>query len=921
MRRFLRIVPLLLILFTALSATGQNLQGSVRDKRTNETLIGATVAIKGSQQGTVTDVEGKFQLDLSGFNPPVILVVNYVGYVAQEVVVNDFQQFVTVNLAIDDKLLKEVNVVDTRLTEKQRESALTVEAMDMLAIRQTPAANFYDGLGMLKGVDITSASLGFKIINTRGFNSTSPVRTLQIIDGVDNQAPGLNFSLGNFLGACELDVLKTDLIVGASSAFYGPNAFNGVISMSTRSPFVKPGFEMSVKTGSRGLFETGIRYAVVFKNKENKEYIGLKFNACLFKARDWEADNRAATPQSADGTKNPGGYDAVNIYGDEVFDERIPNAAQYQGIGRFYRSGYAEKDLVDYNTSNIKLGATAHFKIRSENELIYSSNFGTGTTVYQGDNRYSLKDILFFQNRVEYRKPGKFFIRAYATNEDAGKSYDAFFTALLLQRAAKSDIDWFQDYLKYFSDNQLYAKFRNTPGFPQAANYPSYPEFQAAINPFILQYYGDSLYYWHNQAAAYANTIGNPIKGNEPFFQPGTASFDSALTAITSRETFAQGGSRFYDKSALYHVHGEYKFDVREFVITVGSNYRTYRPDSRGTIFSDTLSKITNYEYGVYAGADRKIYQDKIRLNATVRMDKNENFDYLVSPALSAVYMLDENNTIRLSFSSAIRNPTLADQYLYYQVGRAILIGNLNGYDSLVTIPSLIEGLSYGADRLEYFNADAVKPERVQTVEAGYRTALFGHLYFDLNAYFSRYQDFIGYKIGADVEVSQGTGRDIFVNQIYRVATNSLDIVTTHGVSAGFNYYFMNFYSFGGNWSWNELNRRGSDDPLIPAFNTPLHKFNISLSGNDITNRLGKNYGFSVNYKWVQGFLFEGSPQFTGEIPSYDIVDLQINRRFPETQTTIKAGVTNLLNNLHYEVYGGPLIGRLLYLQLLFELN
>jgi iron complex outermembrane receptor protein len=95
----------------------------------------------------------------------------------------------------------------------------------LLRSKKRPSANFYDGLGSLKDVDLTTASLGFTVINTRGFNSTSPVRSLQIIDGVDNQSPGLNFSLGNFLGCSELDVKKVDLIVGASSAFYGPNAF------------------------------------------------------------------------------------------------------------------------------------------------------------------------------------------------------------------------------------------------------------------------------------------------------------------------------------------------------------------------------------------------------------------------------------------------------------------------------------------------------------------------------------------------------------------------------------------------------------------------------------------------------------------------------------------------------------------------
>ena len=81
-----------------------------------------------------------------------------------------------------------------------------------------------------------------------------------------------------------------------------------------------------------------------------------------------------------------------------------------------------------------------------------SSSFGTGTTVYQGDNRFSLKNILFFQNKIEY-KSSKGFIRAYATHENAGDSYDAVFTALLMQDATKSDSDWSKDYANYWDAN------------------------------------------------------------------------------------------------------------------------------------------------------------------------------------------------------------------------------------------------------------------------------------------------------------------------------------------------------------------------------------------------------------------------------------------------------------------------------------
>ena len=930
----------LLLSFSSIS-NGQAIKGVVKDNKTKEALIGATIAVKGGNIGTTTDLDGKFTLEGTS-KPPLVLIVSYLGFDTKEITVNSDNTPLTIFLTSSQKALKEVSVVESRLTEKQRESALTVEAMDIIAIRQTPAASFYDGLGTLKGVDVTAASLGFKVVNTRGFNSTSPVRSLQIIDGVDNQSPGLNFSLGNFLGCSELDLLKMDLVVGASSAFYGPNAFNGVISMTTRSPFVKPGLEFIYKTGSRDLRETAIRYAAVIKNKAGDDKVGMKFNICYFTANDWEADNRSATPQSKSNESNPGGYDAVNVYGDEYYaggDFSLVPALR-PGIGILYRSGYAEKDIVDYDTRNLKLNAAVHYKIAKEIELIASSNFGYGTTVYQGDNRYSLKDIQFYQHRIELKKQDKFFIRAYYTNEDAGKSYDAFFTALLLQNSVKDNADWVDDYIKFFNTEKYFQSIRNFPGYPQPSQFPNdYEAYLASINPFLLNNFYDSLTLYHGNAQTYANGIGSVINGNQAFLVPGTAAFDSALTSITSRETFAGGGSKFYDKSALAHIHAEYKFNIDSFIFTTGANFRQYLPNSNGTIFSDTSGRVIKLnEYGVYFGVDKKLCDDRLKLNAAMRMDKNQNFDYLFSPALSAIYNPDATNTFRVSLSSAIRNPTLADQYLYYQVGRATLIGNLNGYDSLVTLESLFTGLNYqNPDTLSYFNVASVKPEEVKTIEFGYRTTLFKKLFLDLNAYYSSYTNFIGYKLGADVTIAQGSPLPIFLNDIYRVASNSDEKVYTVGMSIGFNYYFGKFYSFNSNYSYNslleniqdweffpylEINEfKKAENSLIPAFNTPKHKFNVGLTGQEIDNKIGSNWGFGVNYKWVEGFLFEGSPQFTGEIEDYGILDAQLNKKFPDIKTTFKVGCTNILENLHYEVYGGPLIGRLVYFQILLELN
>ena len=116
---------------------------------------------------------------------------------------------------------------------------------------------------------------------------------------------------------------------------------------------------------------------------------------------------------------------------------------------------------------------------------------------------------------------------------------------------------------------------------------------------------------------------------------------------------------------------------------------------------------------------------------------------------------------------------------------------------------------------------------------------------------------------------------------------------------------------------------RFNDDPIIPAYNTPENKFNIGINGKEIDVSLfniGK-ISFNTNYKWVQGFIFEGSPQFTGEIPSYGLLDFQVTKQISKLDLAVKLGASNILNNEVIQVYGGPFIGRMAYLSLLFNFN
>lgn len=927
---------LLFLLFTGantLAFSQTVVRGEIIDSSTREPLIGANAIIKGTSEGTVTDYDGSFSFTTSA-SPPFTMIFSYIGYEDAEVLIESVVEPIKIEMSENSVTIATVQVTGRRIGERQRQSALTVETLDNIAIKETPAASFYDGLGALKDVDLTAASLGFKIINTRGFNSTSPVRSLQLIDGVDNQSPGLNFSLGNFLGSSELDVNRVNLIVGASSAFYGPNAFNGVISMETKDPFFYKGLSAMAKGGQRSLFEGALRYADVIGKKNA---IGYKINVSYFQADDWVADNYEPVFDTTTGVDNPGGYDAVNIYGDEFTSgSDFRGDLQNPGLGIIHRRGYREIDVVDYDSDNLKLGAAVHFRLKPELDLgsptlIAASNYSTGTTVYQGDNRYSLRGIQFFQHRLELKKHDTYFIRAYVTHEDAGDSYDPYFTSLLLQTNAKENRFWRNSYRTYWS-TQVRPQLNALEGFPRISQFPGDPQgYRDALSTFFANPEIEALLFqFHDEAQEFA-LQADPIAENAvDFFEPGTQRFEDEFDRITSRNLNA-GGTRFFDKSALVHAQGEYKFNdlvsagnITDLDLLVGSSFRRYMPNSDGSILLDTMGRdIDTQEFGVYGGGTLEI-KSKLKVNASLRLDKNQNFDYLFSPAGSLVYSPSDVTTLRASFSAAVRNPTLADQYLNYNVGRAILLGNLNGFDSLVTVESLRTALNTNDQNdLDYFNVAPIRPEKVRTIEGGFRTTLIEKLYLDATYYYSFYTDFIGFNIGVDTRFDNTFGT-LVAAQAYRVAANAQEQVTTQGFSIGTNYYFGNYFVFNANYSWNKLNTV-TDDPIIPAFNTPEHKYNIGISGRNVPLNLGflriPNFGFSINYKWIDGFIFEGSPQFTGPIPSYDMLDAQINWNVKRLNSTFKLGASNILNNETFQTYGGPRIGRLAYFSVLYEMK
>lgn len=916
-----------LISFTSGIFAQITLTGFVQDNESAEPLIGASVLIVGTSLGTTTDIDGSFELTVDDL--PMTLQFSYTGYAAFEQIITDAKEEIKIRLEPEAITTDVIEVRGQRIDERKKSAALTIESLDPIAIKQTASENFYDGLGALKGVDLTSASLGIKVVNTRGFNSTAPVRILQTIDGVDNASPSINFALGNFLGSSELDLRSVDLIVGASSAFYGPNAFNGVIKMDSKDPYFSKGLSAFIKRGEQNILEGGVRWADALKNKDGNEFLAYKFNFTYLTADDWIADNYAPVDSSKVPETHYAGFDAVNIYGDEynsLFDLTKVAPWSTRGMSIFYRNGYRERDLLDYETENFKANMSLNWRLQPHKgaespELIWANNFSQGSTIFQGSARFRLLDVRYLTSRLELRKRNKFFLRAYVTADGVGDTYNPYATAQQLNEASKSNELWGSLYSDAWLSN--FGQQAVELGYPLLQIVGGKPVYdnEARDAFFADPTVQDLLADWHRQTVDIVNASSD--RGGRPFLEPGTPEFQQEFNRITSTLT-SEGGSKFFTASEVYHVAGEYIFEPTWLdKITVGGSYRLYTPDTRGTIFADTTANIniTNQEFGVYGGVEKKFMNDRLTLALTARVDKNQNFNWISTPAASIVYKPTENDYLRVSFSSAARNPTLPDQYFWLDVGPAIFAGSVNGFDSLLTVDSFEDfALDLDSERLEYFDIAPIQPEKVKTIEVGYRSVFWEDLFLDASYYYNIYDQFLGFRVGLDVEFNElGLPSDV---EVLRASANAENQVTTQGFAIGLNYYFNRYYQLAGNYTWSKLITE-TDDEIIPAFNTPEHKFNVSFSGRNVPITIGNfssdNFGFNINYKWIDSFLFEGSPQFTGIIPRYDLLDIQLNYEFDKINTTLKVGASNILENLHFETVGGPLVGRLAYVKLTYE--
>ncbi|MBS1610857.1 MAG: carboxypeptidase-like regulatory domain-containing protein [Bacteroidetes bacterium] len=978
---YLRRVSLILVfvwpgfILSAQDATLIEISGKVTNQE-KEPLPDVSVQLKGTVAGTITNKTGDFKLRAKT-KLPFTLVFSSIGFQQQEMEVASLGSNLQIALVTQTVLGNDVVVTASRIAENSLKSPVAIEKLDIRAIKETAAPGFYDALENVKGVQMTTSSLTFKVPNTRGFNIPNNFRFMQLVDGTDMQAATLGVPLGNAIGPTEIDIQSVEITPGAASALYGMNAINGMANLLTKNPFTYQGLSVYQKTGVNHidgkdhdpaiLTETAIRFARVFNNKW-----ALKVNFGYMQGTDWRSTTRLDQNPNNLKSANPGfpslngdanvAFDGWNKYGDDALAGS--NQVSIGGLNidgkanqtlRVARTGYWETDLVSPKVSNLKFDAAVHYRITNNAELSYSYRVGQMDGVFQRGNKIRLDNVIVQNHHLEF-KGSNYVIRGYVSLENTGNSYN---------------VKPLADNLDLYSGGATDTKTTSSWG----------TKYKTALNQYATDHGGaltsDNL----AVAAAYARQQADASR-----VEPGTAEFETLKNKISKINNWdiksgsipdapATGGAALIQKSHLYHLEGQWDLSKYTKVVSVlvGGDARIYEVIPDGNNFvdfsrpidernkpvsvdgkvpdsSDFGKNIYYKKFGAFAQVTKTFFNDKLKLFGSIRWDNNPEFKPVFTPRLATVYTLNQRHNFRLTYQLGYRFPALFEALSYVNNGRVKRVGSLpyineglgylnNSYTqaSVVNFNAAVSAVGNSdsaalANRalLQPANLPTAKPEQISSFEIGYKSILLDNKFVvDIDAYSNTYHGFLG-QVQVFVPTGETVGSDAAVVAMLDRNRDATSATVSTAASKGQDRYRV--YTN----AKNVYHNFGSALGITYVF---YKKFTVS--GNVNFNKMKTNNttdifvtGFNTpewscnlsfgnrevvknigfNITWRwQDAFLWESPLVTGRISAYNTIDAQTSFHLPKLKSTVKVGASDIFNHRYLQYAGGPTIGGLYY--------
>ena len=586
-------------------------------------------------------------------------------------------------------------------------------------------------------------------------------------------------------------------------------------------------------------------------------------------------------------------------------------------------TGYDERALTDGTTSNYKYNVEASYRPAEDVEIILGSRQGGGKIILQGSSRFTIDNFKMTQNKLEVNW-GNLNFKAYTTEEDAGDSYDTNAAGLLMFAAQDGGpSEWYGNYFEGFHMSAL-----------GGAENPALA--LGLLQQIAGEVYGGTALGGDMSGTTYANygiTSLTPhhyagrVLANQNMIQPGTSEFDSTLDAIASTTAKLTDNTKTQSFELNYDLTDRVDFAD----ILIGGSYRNTELNTQGTVLTDYDGPISYYQYGMYTQAKKDL--GKLTLTGSIRYDKSEFFDAVFTPRLGALYSISDNQNLRLSYQTGFRNPTNQDQYIGLRGSRTVLMGSSPDSVDRFKMPfqRATDGAVYNVTGDVVFatalNPTTYQPEELKNVEPEYIISYdIGYRFntpttsFDIAAYLSQYDNF-------------NATQDVWIPLLYNgqsvtEALDNLDVfpfsvdgnideeVSSYGVSVAVNQALTQKIGMNMSYEFNDLDYTPSSATSLfePSFNTPKHRFKVSVVGQNINDNIGFNVSLRSNseYEYQASFIDE-------TIAANTVIDAQVSFTLDKLNSVLKVGGTNIGGDDYVSLVGSGMIGQMFYTSLTFN--
>ena len=964
------LIAITFITCTSLYSQSINLTGKITDSQTDDPLIGANVVLSGNglSTGAATDINGEYYIKdvpLGSYQ----IKITYIGYsdFNSNLEVSSDSQTFNAQLSISAIQLDEYIVTASRRREKITDAPAAISVISELKIRNASNPNLGDYFKNIKGVDFTASGLDSYNLSARGFNSSFSSRLLTLTDGRMANVPSLRLIAYNVIPLTSDDVRQIEVVLGPSSALYGPNAHAGVVNIISKRPKESKGTVVGITGGTRNFLKTQVRHAGSIGK------LGYKMSLVQFNANDWEyiensekeAHYRQWLDDAGDGDELDDyfedglawwdGWDIkVDRDGDGIVDTTY--LAKDNKVNDRDEDGIS--DIPHFKINNTRFDIRTDYDFSPDHFISLNYGFAQATNInITGIGRYLADDWIyqFFQGRWVYKN---WYAQAYLNTSLSGDTRNMRTGGIVT------------DHSKFF-----------------------HFQFQHNLDFNFL----DTKLIWGGD---YQRTMPKTFGTILPDGQPGRNPVS-------------------YDEDGIDN-DGDGKIDEwDELLVTNEFGFYSQSQSKLSDHFQLILSGRVDLHSGQQEDGGIKFLKDPL---------SGETMEYFpqISPKIGLLYKPNDSQTFRLTAARAFNTPSSQGLYLevlaaQYSVFPVMARGNKDGYTftrdasgelmmfdvragsssefrwsnmptgSALYIPAVLGRPGQFVNAEDYTKIEPVRSEEVWTYEFGYSGFISPKIRASFDLYYSTYSDFVsdltwvtpvvldtsagfysvenpdpeilgfiptgehsGIKDGGDgipgyyyieygsadwgsiipagwwdkpADQRNGTTLDYaygdtlgawwtddvtnFDNPVNLMLTNiNYGQVTLWGMDASL-YSFLtpqistdvNFSFLGKTKFWNFLTR--SYDPI----NAPKFKINAKMAYN-----ADKGFHGNIGFRYIPEFEWAAGVHY-GIIDEYLVFDTMLGYRFAERYDLL-LNINNINGDVHREIIGGPKLGRHITLKL-----